>query len=475
MSLKLPACRGARGVTPQSAGLSAGAAVAGESAVILPPVRLLVAKAQAPLAGELTIPPSKYHAHRALMLATLAPGQSLIRDRTDARHVTFTVQALRALGARIESAGAAWRVTGDGGFSPQVDEVTVGSSGTTLYFLLGLAALGDRPVKIVGQRYFRRRPIGPLLRALKRMGVRLEYEGQHLPVTVYPGRPRGGRIRIDGTLSQWISGLLMLAPFAQEPTVIEVRGELNERPYLELTLDMMRQFGLEVTAREDWREFYVQPAQQPKATDVTLPPDIGSAMFGLAACTLHPSKVTFRSPTVIAGHPEASVLDSLMAAGCPFRIGPDLRSISMDHDGTPPEGGPLDCRDIPDMVPILSVLAARARGRSALGHVAHVRLKESDRVASMLQLRKMGAKVEFDGNDMTFEGVEQLRGTTLSSFNDHRVLMSLAVAGSTATGVTELSYPHAYRISYPKFLDHMNALGIPAAVSRGVPTLEQTR
>ena len=299
-------------------------------------MRLLVAKAQAPLEGDIQIPPSKYHAHRALMLAALAPGQSLIKDRTAARHVAFTVQALRALGATIESSGPAWKVTGGGGFSPTVDEVSVGSSGTTLYFLIGLAALGDRPVTIVGQRYFRRRPIGPLLRALKRMGVRLEYEGQHLPVTVYPGRPRGGRIRIDGTLSQWISGLLMLAPFAQEPTIIEVRGELNERPYLELTLEMMREFGLQVTAREDWREFYVAPDQTPKPTDVTLPPDIGSAMFGLAACTLHPSKVTFSSPTAIAGHPEASVLDSLMAAGVPFRIAPDLRSISMDHDGTPP-------------------------------------------------------------------------------------------------------------------------------------------
>ncbi|MBV9337979.1 MAG: 3-phosphoshikimate 1-carboxyvinyltransferase [Solirubrobacterales bacterium] len=427
-------------------------------------MRLLVAQAQAPLEGELTIPPSKYHAHRALMLAALADGPSTIVQRTEARHVTFTVQALRALGTRIDPVGDGWRVTG-GGFSPRAEEISAGSSGTTLYFLLGLAALGDRPVRFVGQRYFRRRPIGPLLRALKRMGVRLEYEGQHLPVTVYPGRPRGGRIRIDGTLSQWISGLLMLAPFAQEPTTIEVRGELNERPYLELTLEMMREFGLEVSVREDWREFEVPPGQRSRPADVTLPPDIGSAVFGLAAATLHPSKVTFRSPTVIAGHPEASVLDSLMAAGVPMKIAADHRSISMDHDGTPPEGGPLDCRDIPDMVPILSVLATRARGRSALGHVAHVRLKESDRVASMLQLRKMGAKIEFDGNDMTFEGVDQLHGANLSSFNDHRVLMSLTVAGSIATGVTELSYPHAYRISYPEFLDHMNTLGVPAAIA----------
>ena len=206
-----------------------------------------------------------------------------------------------------------------------------------------------------------------------------------------------------------------------------------------------------------------------------MPPDLGSAMFGLAACTLNPSKVTFRSPTVIAGHPEASVLDSLMAAGVPFRIAPDLRSVSMDHDGTPPEGGPLDCRDIPDMVPILSVLASRASGRSALGHVAHVRLKESDRVASMLQLRKMGARDRVRRQRHDVRGRQAAGRREPSSFNDHRVLMSLAVAGSTATGVTELSYPHAYRISYPEFLEHMNALGIPAAVSHAVPALDEAR
>jgi 3-phosphoshikimate 1-carboxyvinyltransferase len=433
-------------------------------------MRLLVAQPTRPLEGEIAIPPSKYHAHRALMLAALAPGESTIVERTCARHVGYTVSALRALGAEIHRAGRGWRVTG-GGFSPTAAEVSAGSSGTTLYFLLGLSCLGDRPVTFVGQRYFRRRPIGPLLRALKRMGVRLRYQNQRLPVMVYPGRPRGGRIRIDGTLSQWISGLLLLAPFALDETTIEIRGELNERPYLELTLQMMREFGLAVSVREDWREFRVPPCQQPRPTDVMLPPDIGSAVFGLAACALHPSRVTFRTEVPIDGHPEGSVLESLQAAGMPMRFAPDMRSISIEGDGVPPRGGRLDCRDIPDMVPILSTLAARARGRSVLGHVAHVRLKESDRVESMLQLRKMGARVEFDGNDLVFEGVEQLHGATLSSFNDHRVLMALTVAGSTATGVTELSFPHAYRISYPEFLDHMNALGIPAGITPRVPTL----
>jgi len=431
-------------------------------------VRLLVAQAQRPLEGEIVIPPSKYHAHRALMLAALAEGTSRIEARTTARHVGFTVQALRQLGTTITSSRGGWTVQG-GPFSPPGDTVDVGSSGTTLYFLIGLAALGDRPVTFVGQRYFRRRPIGPLLRALQRLGVHLEYEGQSLPVTVHPGAPQGGRIRIDGTLSQWISGLLMLAPFAKEPTRIEVTGELNERPYLELTIEMMRDFGLEVEVGEDWRHFEVAPAQRPQPRHVVLPPDIGSAAFGLAACALHPSNVTFRSPVPIHGHPEASVLEELQGVGVPMRFAEDGMSISMDHDGTPPVAGRLDCRDIPDMVPILSTLASRARGRTVLSHVSHVRLKESDRVTSMLQLRKMGARVEFDGNDMEFEGVSRLHGAELSSYNDHRVLMALAVAGSTAEGVTELSFPHAHRISYPEFIDHMNAMGVPVAVSSRVP------
>jgi 3-phosphoshikimate 1-carboxyvinyltransferase len=178
----------------------------------------------------------------------------------------------------------------------------------------------------------------------------------------------------------------------------------------------------------------------------------------------------FRSHVPIHGHPEASVLDELQGVGVPMRFAPDGLSITIDHDGTPPVAGRLDCRDIPDMVPILSTLASRARGRTVLSHVSHVRLKESDRVVSMLQLRRMGARVEFDGNDMEFEGVDRLHGAELSSYNDHRVLMALAIAGSTASGVTGLSYPHAYKISYPEFTDHMNAIGIPIDVTQRLPS-----
>ncbi|NEA77465.1 3-phosphoshikimate 1-carboxyvinyltransferase, partial [Streptomyces sp. SID13588] len=135
--------------------------------------------------------------------------------------------------------------------------VSAGSSGTTLYFMIGLASLSDRDVAVTGQKYFRRRPVGPLLTALRQMGVGVESADDCPPVHVTARRPSGGHVRIAGTLSQWISGLILLAPFATGHTTIEVEGELNERSYLELTVAMMRQFGLAVTVSEDWRRFDV--------------------------------------------------------------------------------------------------------------------------------------------------------------------------------------------------------------------------
>src|SRR5580693_7496888 len=337
-------------------------------------MNLLVKGTSGPLTGEVEVPNSKYHAHRALILASLAPGTSRILGLSDARHVHYTMDVLGALGTKIDVDGRTLLVTGSP-YHVKRKIVSVGSSGSTLYFMIGLASLADAPITLTAQKYFRRRPVGPLLDALAHMGVRFESTQGCPPITVTPGRPRGGTIYIPGTLSQWISGLLLLAPFATEPTTIEVEGELNERPYLELTLEMMRQFGLRVDVREDWRQFYIEPGQVPVAGDIVLPPDIGSAAFGLAACALHPSKVTFRSPVPIHGHPERSVLDELVGVGVPMQFSDDGLTISIDHDGTPPVAGRLDCRDIPDMVPILSTLASRARGRTVLSHVSHVQLK----------------------------------------------------------------------------------------------------
>lgn len=425
-------------------------------------MHLLLERSRRPLTGEIVVPPSKYHAHRALVLASLAEGTSRVNGLCDARHVRYTETLLRDLGTTVRRDESGYTITG-GPYRPRRDSVSVGSSGTTLYFMLGLAALAERPVTVTGQKYFQRRPVGPLLTALRELGVDLSSEGDRPPVHVRPGRPTGGHVRIPGTLSQWISGLVLLAPFATGRTVVEVEGELNERPYVELTVSMMRQFGLEVSVSADWRRFEIEPGQRAVATEVTLPPDLGSAAFGIVAAAIQPADVLLRGVTALDGaaadHPESGFLRIVREMGVPLELEPG--GLRIRHDGIPLRATTIDCREVPDMLPVLSTLACHAEGETVFENVSHVRLKESDRVAAMTQLNQMGGDLREDGGDrLVVRGVRRLSGAALSSFNDHRVLMSLALAGSVADGQTRLSYPNAYRISYPDFLRDMTGIGM---------------
>ncbi|WP_416981228.1 3-phosphoshikimate 1-carboxyvinyltransferase [Streptomyces sp. T028] len=433
-------------------------------------MHLMVRPTRKPLRGELLVPTSKYHVHRALILASLADGTSRIKGVSDARHVQYTVRMLRDLGTRISVEGDTYVVHG-GRYRPRRQTVSAGSSGTTLYFMLGLASLAESPVTVTGQKYFRRRPVGPLLDALRQLGVELDSSDGCPPVHLTPGRPTGGRVVIPGTLSQWISGLLLLAPFASGPTVVEVDGALNERPYVELTVAMMRRFGLRATVSDDWRRFEIAPGQRARPADLTLPPDLGSAAFGIAAAAVHPSDVLLRGITRLDGdpadHPEIGFLDVVRRMGVPMTVDREAGGVRIRHDGTRPRGTTVDCREVPDMLPVLCTLAALAQGETVFEHIGHVRLKESDRVAAMLQLNSMGADLTLEGDRLRVRGVSSLTGARVSSYNDHRVLMSLALAGTRAHGVTTLTYPKAYRISYPGFLSDLTGLGLRLSVEPG--------
>jgi cyclohexanecarboxylate-CoA ligase len=430
-------------------------------------VHLYVRESTRPLAGEIEVPSSKYHAHRALILASLAHGTSRVVGFSAARHVNSTIEVLRGLGTEITADGDGFVVQG-GPYSPVRDTVSVGSSGTTLYFMLGLASLADAPVTLTGQKYFQRRPVAPLLEALAELGIESAAAGGTPPVTVRPKRPTGGRVRIAGTLSQWISGILLVAPFATGPTVLEVEGAPNELPYIELTVRTMRDFGLEVGVSGDWRRFEIEPGQTARPTEIALPPDLASAAFGLAACALHPADVAFPGLTEVSGkridHPEAEFIDLVAEMGLPMEID-ESGQVRVRHDGVALRGVEVDCQPMPDMLPVLTTLAQFAEGEARFRNVEHVRLKESDRVVSMLQLNRMGGDVTDRGDELVVRGrPDWLRGSPLSSFNDHRVHMALTVAASRARGESSLTYPHAYRISYPEFLDDMRAIGLDLGV-----------
>ncbi len=430
---------------------------------------LHVCRTDAPLRGTISVPPSKYHAHRALIMGSLAAGLTRVVGRIDAKHVGHTIRALRNLGIGIEIKDNTYLVQG-GDYRPSTSEVSLGSCGSLAYFLIGLGCRSETPVTFTAEKQLRNRPIGALLEALRSLGVRLESQDDRLPVTVYPGLPEGGHVKIQGTLSQWISGLLMVAPLATGDSTIEVTGELNERHYLELTVRMLKKFGVEVEVSPDWRLFQIRGNQTYKPRPrLVLSSDISSAAFGLVAASLHPSDILFTATRSCDDHPERAVFDVLSRMGAPLEFNDHIRELRLAHDGLRLRGTTIDCTDLPDALPVLCVAAALAEGRTVMENVAHARRKESDRVRASMQLTRMGARMEATDNRIVIEGVRHLRGQSLSSYNDHRVLMSLAIAGTVAEGTTRLTFPNAYRISYPGFLDDMNSVGLDLHIESRKP------
>lgn len=427
-------------------------------------MKLIVSPVDGAIRGDVHVPVSKYHLHRALILGSLAEGTTVIHGRSGCRHIGDTLQALRDLGIDVETTPDGYRVIG-GPYRPRNGNVRVGSSGSTLQFMLGLGCRSaGGAVTFRGNRFLQRRPIGPLLDAFSQTGIAWQSRDHRLPVTIRPGLPSGGRIRIRGTLSQWISGLLMVAPLATRQTVVEVIPPFNERNYVMLTLRMMREFGIRFRGGVRGARWVVPGRQHYRACTVDLEADFSSAAFLLGLAALHPADLTLRGIDTGSEHPEGRIPAIIAEMGVPMRADPNRRTLTVRHRGLHLKPVVVDMKTIPDFMPMMTVLAAAAAGRSVLKNVGPCRLKESDRVRAMLQLRTMGACVEERGDDLIVDGGRPLTGASLSSYDDHRVEMALVIAGTMARGTTRLTYPHAYEISYPEFPDHLRSLGVRLAI-----------
>lgn len=414
------------------------------------------------LKGEVRIPPSKYHLHRALIFGSLAEGETVIHGNSEALHIRDTLHSLQDFGVSVKPTEDGYIVRG-GSYNPRNGRIRVGSSGSTLQFMLGLGSLSQgMPPVYNGHKALRERPIGPLLQALGDCGVKWEANDYKMPVTIHPGIPKGGHIQIPGTLSQWISGLLILAPFASNDTIIEALPPHNELTYVKLTIDMQRKFGIHVEEDPSGTRWRVPAGQKYKPTEIDIEPDLSSAAFLLVLSALFPSDIALTGIQGFGTHPESKILDIVRDFGLHLADDPLRGGVAIRHSAFRPiAAGEIDMRHIPDLIPALSVLAALSKGTTVLKNIGPGRLKESNRVKAMMQLNKMGASVREIGDDLIFEGVERLRGASISTFNDHRVQMAFSIAALRARSEgSELTFPNAYRISYPEFFDHLSQLGI---------------
>jgi 3-phosphoshikimate 1-carboxyvinyltransferase len=408
-----------------------------------------------PVQATLTLPGSKSYTHRALMAAALAGGESVLTNALAAEDTELTAQALTQLGAGIDWQETTIRVTGRAGhWLPTTLPIYLGNSGTSMRFLTALAALGEGEYLLTGTERLCQRPLGELLTALGAIGVRAASEkGDGCPPVRVTGGLAGGRAQLSGSISsQYLSALLFIGPLAPAGLKIDITGELVSRPYVDLTLEVLSDFGIS-SYREGYRYFEL-PGDQcylPMAYEIEA--DASSASYFWAAAALTGGRVTITNLSLGSSQGDAAFPVVLEGMGCIVSENP----AGLTLQGGPLRGVTVDMATMPDLVPTLAVLAAFAAGDTVITGVAHLRHKESDRLAAVAaELGKLGIEArETEGGLVIRGGTPQ--GAIIHTYNDHRIAMSFAVAGLKADGM-RITDPDCVAKSFPDFWEYFDRL-----------------
>jgi 3-phosphoshikimate 1-carboxyvinyltransferase len=436
-----------------------------------------------PLTGTFRIPASKSHTIRRLLIASLADGTSVIDYPLDSLDARSCVSVCRTLGAEIEELRAAdpsspnpadregkklvrWTVRGIG---PQNSKTAkycdVGNSGTTLYLALAVAALGTEKITFDGDEQIRRRSAGPLLDALKGLGITVESANRYLygcaPISVQ-GPWKGGRVSLECPTSQYLSALLLAAPLAPKGVITEIDVPLlNERPYIEMTLSYLDAQHIPYEANGDFSYFRIPGGAEWKPMNGSVPGDFSSAAFPACAAAITGGPVTLLGLDPDDPQGDKAVFAHLEKMGASVKKVPGT-SIT-DSRSNPLKGGSFDLNATPDMLPAMAVTAAFAQGDTYLTNVAHARIKETDRIAVMAQeLSRLGVKCTEKPDGLIVHGqggylnVNNGQPLLLDGHGDHLIVMALAIAGLGA-GPAEIAGAEAADVTYPGFLELLQA------------------
>ena len=413
--------------------------------------------------GAVRLPGSKSISNRALLLAALAEGDTLLSRLLDADDTTVMIDALRALGIAIERDGDAARVSGCGGrFPARLADLFLGNAGTATRSLTAALAFADGRYRIDGVARMRERPIGDLVSALNALGARIEYEGAtgYPPLRIEPAqRLLRDQVAIRGDVSsQFLSGLLMAAPLVapREGLRVRVAGELISQPYVAMTLAMMKRFGVEVARSGD--TFVVPHAGYRSPRALLVEGDASSASYFLALGVLAGGPVRVEGVGRDSVQGDVAFADLLEAMGARVERGADWIEARAG-DGL--RAVDWDCRSIPDAAMTAAVVAMFAPGRSTLRGIGSWRVKETDRIAAMAtELRKLGAVVEEGDDRISVRGPTALREATIDTYDDHRIAMCFALAATGGLPV-HIRDPRCVSKTFPGFFAQLASLTAP--------------
>jgi 3-phosphoshikimate 1-carboxyvinyltransferase len=409
------------------------------------------------LEGAVSAPPSKAYTHRMLIAALLSNGASKIFNPLVSDDTQATLEAVKALGAETELQENFWTIHGQESLKTPSHPIDCRESGSTLRFMIPVAALAPGPSTFLFGASFERRPVAPLLESLKELGAESAIQQDGSFVVVRGGGIMGGKTSIRGDISsQFISGLLFACPKAKEDTEINVTTKLESKSYVEMTLEVIVKHGLEGAVNPDLSRLWIPSNQNYIPSDHTVPGDFSSAAFLLAAAAVTSSKVTVKNLTYQTAQGDREILGILQEMGASVKVGDD--SVEVECDKL--VGVDIDAKDIPDLVPVCAVLACYAEGHSEIYNAKRLRYKESDRLDSIsTELKKMGANIIVNEDGLTINGGCPLHGATIDPHNDHRIAMACAVAALGAKGETKIQDVECINKSYPQFFSDLRKLG----------------
>ncbi|MDP6379979.1 MAG: 3-phosphoshikimate 1-carboxyvinyltransferase [Phycisphaerae bacterium] len=414
--------------------------------------------ADGPVSGTPRLPGSKSYTNRALAVAALAEGKSTLRGAGFSDDTLLMAGGLRTLGFAVDADEAKRRMAVRGGaLAPGPKELDLENAGTAMRFLTALVTLGEGHYRLDGTERMRERPIADLASALNDLGasVRCEGEAGCPPVVVDARGLAGGTCRLSGeTSSQFLSGLLMVSPYARGDTTIEIAGDLVSKPYVEMTLSVMEAFGVGVE-RESWERFVVAAGQRYEGCRYIVEPDASAATYFEAAAAITEGTVTIENLGADSHQGDVHFADVLETMGC--RVSRSPESITVEG---PAElrGIEVDLNSMPDTVQTLAAISVLAKGRTVIKNVANLRLKETDRLKALAaELARLGAKVEEHPDGLVIDPPEQVSPAEIQTYDDHRMAMAFAVVGLCVGGI-RIADAECVSKSFPDFFEVLDSL-----------------
>lgn len=407
-----------------------------------------------PIQAEASVPGSKSLSNRALVVASLAEGPSRLSNILHSDDTRFMMRHLSTLGVTLHATDDVVEIEGTSGRFPAVNATLFcGNAGTTVRFLTALCTLVPGVQTITGDDRMQQRPIQDLVEGLLALGADVEARSGCPPVCVRSAGLRGGSISVLAhRSSQYLSGLLMIAPYAQEAITIDVASDMVSESYVELTLEVMAAFGV-VVERPAAQRFIV-PHQRYKGRAFAIEGDATSAGYWWGLAALTGSRITVANVQPSSSQGDVALLQILARMGCQVSFD---RGITVQGPSSLKSPGTVDMNRLPDGVMTLAVVAALAEGETRIVNVANLRLKESDRLAALVsELRRVGIAADELSDGIRIQGGKP-HGAEIETYADHRMAMSFAILGARVPGIS-LRDPACVSKSYPTFFEQLEAL-----------------